>query len=810
MSYNHIEVEKKWQKYWDDNKTFKAVFDQSKPKFYSLDMFPYPSGAGLHVGHPEGYTASDITSRYKRMQGYNVLHPMGWDAFGLPAEQFALETGNHPRDFTNTNIQTFKQQIKSLGFSYDWDRELNTTDPKYYKWTQWIFIQLYNKGLAEIQNIEVNWCEGLGTVLANEEIVNVDGKMLSERGNHPVVKKPMKQWVLKITEYAQRLLDDLEGLDWPESIKEMQRNWIGRSKGANINFKIENTNSNSLEEITVFTTRPDTIFGATFIILSPEHPLVSTITTSQYQDDITKYQELAKAKTDLERTELNKDKTGVFTGAYAINPLNNKKVPVWISDYVMMSYGTGSIMAVPAHDQRDYEFAKKYDLEIIEVVKGDISNEAFVADGIHINSGMLDGLNNEEAINNMFEYLKENNLGQETINFKLRDWIFARQRYWGEPFPVIHYEDGTIEILEEDQLPLVLPDLEEFKPSGTGESPLKLATDWVEVVREDGVKGYRDTNTMPQWAGSCWYYIGYIINNEGEYMPLNDPKVQDEINSWLPVDLYIGGAEHAVLHLLYARFWHKVLYDVGVVKNPEPFYKLFNQGMILGENGQKMSKSLGNVVNPNDIVESHGADSLRLYEMFMGPLDQSKKWSTNNLDGAKRFVDRVYRIMSDMDKISDVNDKNLDVIYHQSIKKITNDYDNLYFNTAISQMMIFINECYKQETIYKEYVKGFLQVFYCMCPHISAEMWQMHCFEEDINTCSWPTYDESMLSVDQVMLVVQVNGKVRAKIDIEKDLVQDSVREIVMSHENVIVHTSDKDIVKEIYITNKLYNIVVK
>ena len=806
MEFNHLQVEKKWQDFWLENKVFKTGDDPKKQNIYILDMFPYPSGVGLHVGHPEGYTATDIYARYKRMNHFNVLHPMGWDAFGLPAEQYAIDTGNHPRDFTVKNIQTFKDQIQSLGFSYDWDKEIDTTDPDFYKWTQWIFIQLYNKGLAEVKNIEVNWCEGLGTVLANEEILIEDGRMVSERGSFPVIKKPMSQWVLKITEYAQRLLDDLDDLDWPDSVKEMQRNWIGRSEGAAILFKVENSD----DTIEVFTTRPDTLFGATYMVLAPDHDLVNKITTKEQLSEVQAYQELASSKTDLERTELAKEKSGVFTGAYAINPANNKKVPIWIADYVLKSYGTGAIMSVPAHDQRDYEFAKKYDLEIVPVLEGDISNEAFTGDGIHINSDFLDGLNKEEGINKMNAWLEEQNIGKKEINFKLRDWIFARQRYWGEPFPVIHWEDGTISIEDQEVLPVTLPDMEEFKPSGTGESPLANATEWLAVTREDGVKGRRDTNTMPQWAGSCWYYIGYILKEGDKYLPLDDKKTQDLVNAWLPVDLYIGGAEHAVLHLLYSRFWHKVLYDCGVVKTKEPYQRLFNQGMILGTNGVKMSKSLGNVINPNEIIESHGADALRLYEMFMGPLDQMKRWSTEGLDGAKRFIDRVYRLLTKENFIVDTNDGKLDMVYNQTVKKVTEDYETLAFNTAISQMMIFVNEAYKQETLYKEYAKGFLQMIGCIIPHVANELWEKLNIEGDFNYSDWPTYDESKLVEDSVTLIVQVNSKVRAKLEVPNNASQEQVREIALANENVQKNIEGKEIVKEIFIPNKIFNLVIK
>ncbi|PIK31108.1 leucine--tRNA ligase, partial [Bacillus siamensis] len=632
MSFQHEKIEKKWQNYWLEHKTFAVSEESDKPKFYALDMFPYPSGAGLHVGHPEGYTATDILSRMRRMQGYNVLHPMGWDAFGLPAEQYALDTGNDPAEFTKHNIDNFRRQIQSLGFSYDWDREINTTDPDYYKWTQWIFTKLYEKGLAYVDEVPVNWCPALGTVLANEEVI--DGK--SERGGHPVERRPMRQWMLKITAYADRLLEDLEELDWPESIKDMQRNWIGRSEGANVHFAIDGTD----DTFTVFTTRPDTLFGAAYAVLAPEHELVEAITTAEQREAVDAYIKEVQAKSDLERTDLAKTKTGVFTGAYAVNPANGEKLPIWIADYVLASYGTGAVMAVPAHDERDFEFAKVFSLPVKEVVKGgNTEEEAYTGDGEHINSGFLNGLNKAEAIEKMIAWLEETKNGEKKVTYRLRDWLFSRQRYWGEPIPVIHWEDGTSTAVPAEELPLILPKTDEIKPSGTGESPLANIKEWVEVTDpETGRKGRRETNTMPQWAGSCWYFLRFI-----------DPKNPDQLASpekldkWLPVDIYIGGAEHAVLHLLYARFWHKFLYDIGVVPTKEPFQKLYNQGMILGENNEKMSKSRGNVVNPDEIVASHGADTLRLYEMFMGPLDASIAWSESGLDGARRFLDRVWR-----------------------------------------------------------------------------------------------------------------------------------------------------------------------
>ncbi|HDJ3888753.1 TPA: leucine--tRNA ligase [Staphylococcus aureus] len=804
LNYNHNQIEKKWQDYWDENKTFKINDNLGQKKFYALDMFPYPSGAGLHVGHPEGYTATDIISRYKRMQGYNVLHPMGWDAFGLPAEQYALDTGNDPREFTKKNIQTFKRQIKELGFSYDWDREVNTTDPEYYKWTQWIFIQLYNKGLAYVDEVAVNWCPALGTVLSNEEVI--DG--VSERGGHPVYRKPMKQWVLKITEYADQLLADLDDLDWPESLKDMQRNWIGRSEGAKVSFDVDNTEG----KVEVFTTRPDTIYGASFLVLSPEHALVNSITTDEYKEKVKAYQTEASKKSDLERTDLAKDKSGVFTGAYATNPLSGEKVQIWIADYVLSTYGTGAIMAVPAHDDRDYEFAKKFDLPIIEVIEGgNVEEAAYTGEGKHINSGELDGLENEAAITKAIQLLEQKGAGEKKVNYKLRDWLFSRQRYWGEPIPVIHWEDGTMTTVPEEELPLLLPETDEIKPSGTGESPLANIDSFVNVVDEKtGMKGRRETNTMPQWAGSCWYYLRYI-DPKNENM-LADPE---KLKHWLPVDLYIGGVEHAVLHLLYARFWHKVLYDLAIVPTKEPFQKLFNQGMILGEGNEKMSKSKGNVINPDDIVQSHGADTLRLYEMFMGPLDAAIAWSEKGLDGSRRFLDRVWRLMVNEDgtlssKIVTTNNKSLDKVYNQTVKKVTEDFETLGFNTAISQLMVFINECYKVDEVYKPYIEGFVKMLAPIAPHIGEELWSKLGHEESITYQPWPTYDEALLVDDEVEIVVQVNGKLRAKIKIAKDTSKEEMQEIALSNDNVKASIEGKDIMKVIAVPQKLVNIVAK
>ncbi|HDX9580022.1 TPA: leucine--tRNA ligase [Bacillus pseudomycoides] len=800
MSFNHQEIEKKWQAYWGENKTFRTPDETDKPKFYALDMFPYPSGAGLHVGHPEGYTATDILSRMKRMQGYNVLHPMGWDAFGLPAEQYALDTGNSPAEFTEKNINTFRNQIKALGFSYDWDREVNTTDPNYYKWTQWIFLKLYEKGLAYVDEVPVNWCPALGTVLANEEVI--DG--VSERGGHPVERRPMRQWMLKITAYADRLLEDLDELDWPESLKDMQRNWIGRSEGAEVHFAINGTN----EKFTVFTTRPDTLFGATYCVLAPEHALVADITTAEQKEAVEAYIDSVKAKSDLERTELAKEKTGVFTGAYAINPVNGEKLPIWIADYVLATYGTGAVMAVPAHDERDYEFAKTFELQMKEVVEGgDITKEAHTGDGAHVNSAFLDGLNKEEAIVKMIEWLEVTSAGNQKVTYRLRDWLFSRQRYWGEPIPIIHWEDGTMSAVKDEELPLVLPKTENIRPSGTGESPLANIEEWVNVVDpETGRKGRRETNTMPQWAGSCWYYLRYMDPNNSE--ALVDPE---KVKQWLPVDIYIGGAEHAVLHLLYARFWHKVLYDIGVVPTKEPFQQLFNQGMILGENNEKMSKSKGNVVNPDDIVASHGADTLRLYEMFMGPLDASIAWSENGLDGARRFLDRVWRLFVQdngelSEKIADAPNKNLEKVYHQTVKKVTEDYEELRFNTAISQMMVFINDAYKAETLPKEYVEGFVKMLAPVAPHVAEELWSKLGYNETVSYVSWPTFDESKLVEDEVEIVVQVMGKVRAKLTMKKDASKEEMEQLAL--EAIKEQIEGKTVRKVIVVPGKLVNIV--
>ncbi len=937
--YDFKKIEKKWQNYWEENETFKTdIWDFTKPKFYALDMFPYPSGVGLHAGHPEGYTATDMVARMKKMQGYNVLHPMGWDAFGLPAEQYAINTGNHPEKFTFENIKTFKTQLKSLGFAYDWNREISTTDPTYYKWTQWIFKQLYQDGYAKYVDMPVNWCEELGTVLSNDEVI--DGK--SERGGFPVIRKNMKQWVMDIPAYAEKLLNNLETLDWPESTKEIQRNWIGKSIGALVDFKVLNSN----QTFTVFTTRCDTLFGATYCVLAPEHKIVNEITTKEQKEIVEEYQKMCATKSELERTELNKEKTGVFTGAYAINPVNNKEIPIWISDYVLATYGTGAIMAVPAHDDRDYEFAKKFNLPIIQVLEqetgetkeneilknsivaivhdkekdqyltinwhknggrlfiggtieenetplecafrevleetgyADIEliqetfkirhhyyaynkdkyfqiectgflfelksadkqnqnldeDEAFdiewvskdtvleeikdalhsktfeyvqnggamTEDGIHINSEFLNGLNKEEAIEKMIEWLEAHQVGKKQINYRLRDWIFARQRYWGEPVPIVHMENGTDYVLEDSELPLILPTMDDYKGKN-GKAPLENAEQWKQV-EINGVKGTRETSTMPGSAGSSWYFLRYIDPNNDE--KLADPEL---LKHWLPVDLYVGGPEHAVGHLLYARFWNEYLYDKGIVPVQEPFQKLVHQGMILGENGIKMGKRYPEyVVNPTDVVESHGADSLRLYEMFMGPLQADKPWSQTGLEGSKKFLDRVYRIFEE-GKVVECTTPELERIYHQTVKKVTNDYETLNFNTAISQMMIFINAVYKEEKISKEYAEHFIQLLNPVCPHITEEIW--HTFlghNTTIAESTWPTYEEEKTKEDTYEMIVQVNGKVRGKIEVSVNTSKEEMETIAKEIENVKTHLEGKEIVKIITVPQKLVNIVIK
>ena len=796
--YNFTEVEKKWIKYWEDNKTFKTdINDFSKPKYYALDMFPYPSGVGLHAGHPEGYTATDIVCRMKRMQGYNVLHPMGFDSFGLPAEQYAIQTGNNPAKFTLENIETFRNQLKMLGFSYDWDREVSTSDPKYYKWTEWIFKKLFEDGLAREVDMPVNWCEELGTVLANDEVIN--GK--SERGGYPVVRKNMRQWVIDIPAYAERLLEGLDELDWPESTKEIQRNWIGKSVGAHVDFKIDGMD----EKFTVFTTRCDTLFGATYCVLAPEHELVSKITTPDQKDAVENYKNICANKSDLERTELNKDKTGVFTGSYAINPVNGKKIPIWISDYVLVTYGTGAIMAVPAHDDRDYEFAKKFNLDIIPVIEGgDISKEAYTGDGVHINSEYLNGLSKGESIDKMIKWLEANNLGKKKINYRLRDWIFARQRYWGEPIPIVHLEDGTSVALKDEELPLLLPDLDDYSPSKDGSSPLNKATDWVNV-EIDGKKGKRETSTMPGSAGSSWYFLRYID-------PHNDKEFAEKrlLEHWMPVDLYVGGPEHAVGHLLYSRMWNNFLYDKGFVPVKEPFKKLVHQGMILGSNGIKMGKRYPEYsVNPNDIVKNYGADTLRLYEMFMGPLEADKPWSNTGVEGSKKFLDRIYRLYEE-GKVKDEDNKNLEKLYHQTVKKVTNDFENLNFNTAISQMMIFINAVYKENVFPREYALGFIKLLNPIAPFMTEELWHIMGNDSTIAYEPWPTYDEDKCIEDLVKMAVSVNGKLRATIEVPLDSQNEEVLKLAKNEANVIKYIEGHEIIKEIVVPNKIVNIVIK
>ncbi|MBQ7993683.1 MAG: leucine--tRNA ligase [Solobacterium sp.] len=800
MAYNHKQTEEKWRRYWEENKTFRTdAWDFSKPKFYALDMFPYPSGAGLHVGHPEGYTATDIVSRKKRMEGYNVLHPMGFDSFGLPAEQYAINIGNHPDKFTKDNIEVFTKQLKNIGFSYDWDRQVSTCDPSFYKWTQYIFTLLFNEGLAKCVDMPVNWCEELGTVLANDEVI--DGK--SERGGYPVVRKNMKQWVIDIVAYAERLLEGLETIDWPESTKEMQRNWIGKSTGAHVKFAVDGHD----ESFTVFTTRCDTLFGATYCVLAPEHVLVEKITTPEQKAAVDEYVRICSTKSDLERTELNKDKTGVFTGAYAINPVNGKKIPVWISDYVLATYGTGAIMAVPAHDTRDYEFAKKFGLEIIPVLEGgNIEEEAWTQDGIHINSGFMDGMNKEDAINAMIEWLTEKGLGEKKINYRIREWIFARQRYWGEPIPIVHLEDENLIALPLEQLPLVLPELDDYKPSSSGASPLEKASEWVNV-EIDGRKGKRETSTMPGSAGSSWYFLRYID-------PHNDNAIADPelMKHWLPVDLYVGGPEHAVGHLLYSRMWNNFLYDKGIVPVKEPFAKLVHQGMILGANGIKMGKRYPEfIVDPNVIVDVYGADTLRLYEMFMGPLEASKPWSEQGVEGARKWIDRVWRLCMEMpEKITDEPTPDLDYVYNYTIKKVTEDIDTLNFNTAISQMMIFINECYKAEKVNRDMIINFIRVLSPIAPHVCEEIHQAYTGSETLAYAEWPKYSEEALERRMVEIAVQVNGKLRGKLEVAMDTPQEELEKLALALDSVQSFIEGKQVRKVIAIVNRIVNIVAK
>ena len=805
MAYNHKNIEKKWQDYWEDNKIFKTDDDSKKPKYYVLDMYPYPSGAGLHVGHPLGYIATDIIARFKRHKGFNVLHPMGWDAFGLPAEQYAIKTGTHPSKTTRENVKNFKRQIKMLGFSYDWDREINTTDPDYYKWTQWIFLQLYKKDLAYEAEVPVNWCPELKAVLANEEVV--DGK--SDIGGHPVLRVPMRQWMLKITDYAESLLDGLDDLDWPHSVKELQRNWIGRSEGAHIDFEVPSIK----EHIRVFTTRHDTLFGATYMVIAPEHPLVSKLVTDEQKEAVERYIEEASKKSDLDRTDLNKDKTGVFLGNYAINPVNSEKMPIWISDYVIMGYGTGAIMAVPGQDQRDWDFAKKFELNIIRTVetKDNFDGEAYSGDGPAINSDFLDGLYIADAKEKIIKWLEEEKKGERAVQYKLRDWLFSRQRYWGEPIPIIH-KNGIPVPLDETDLPLELPEIDKYEPSGSGESPLANIKEWVEVRDANKeIVGLRETNTMPQWAGSCWYYLRFID-------PINPKKGWDTQKEkyWMPVDLYIGGAEHAVLHLLYSRFWHHVLYDLGLVSTKEPFKKLFNQGMILGTDGLKMSKSRGNVINPDETVDVYGSDSLRIYEMFMGPLDKGKPWSTSGLQGCSRFIKKLWGILVDdeghiSNNITNIeSDKKTNQLLHQMIMKVSVNLDKLHFNTCVSEFMIFTNHIQKLDEINRELIKTFIILINPFMPHLAQELWELIDENNELSYEPWPKYNKHLTQLNSIKIAVQINGKRRSEIDIST---KDSESEVISKAKNddkVSLFIEGKVIIKEIYVHQKIVNFVIK
>ncbi len=805
MAYDPKMIEPRWQKYWDDNKTFKAADGGDKPKYYVLDMFPYPSGNGLHVGHPEGYTATDIVARYKRMTGHNVLHPMGWDSFGLPAENHAMKTGEHPAATTERNIGNFKRQLKMLGFSFDWDREVATSHPDYYRWTQWIFAKLYDQGLAYEGEMAVNWCPALGTVLANEEVK--DG--LSEVGSHPVVRKPMKQWMLKITAYAQRLLDDLEDLDWPEYIKDLQRNWIGRSEGAEVDFNIDGHD----EKLRVFTTRPDTLYGATYMVLSPEHPWVEKLTGEGHQETVQAYLKEAAGKSDRDRL-IAREKTGVFSGTNAINPATGKPIPIWIADYVMMGYGTGAIMAVPGQDERDWEFAEKFDLPIIRTVQtpDDFDGKAFTGDGVAINSDFLDGMGVAEAKARMTEWLVEKGLGEAVVNFKLRDWLFSRQRYWGEPFPLLKLADGTTRLMGADELPLMLPEVDKYEPAGTGEGPLAAIDEWMNIDDPvSGQKARRESNTMPQWAGSCWYYLRYIDPRNTE-----EAWSSEKENYWMPVDLYLGGTEHAVLHLLYARFWHKVLFDLGLVSTKEPFQKLRNQGMILGENGDKMSKSRGNVVNPDDVIDDQGADALRLYLMFLGPLERDKPWNTHGIEGVRRFLDRAWRLCVEDEGqlhpgVQDVepNEETLKLL-HKTIDAVSEMTEDLRFNTAISQMMVFVNEMTNMDVRPRSVLEDFYKLLAPYAPHMIEELWNLLGHDGTIAYESWPVADKKYLVDETVTVVVQVNGKVRDQMDVPVDITEEEIRQMIGSREKLESHLDGKTIVKVIYVPGRLVSLVVK
>ena len=793
--YDFRKNQDKWNKYWEENETFKTdVWDFSKPKYYCLDMFPYPSGSALHVGHPLGYIATDIIARYKRMKGFNVLHPMGWDSFGLPSEQYAIDTGNNPADFNKKNIEIFKNQLRNIGLSFDWSKEISTSDPKYYKWTQWIFKRLFEANLAKKTDMLVNWSEDLGTVLSNDEIV--DGK--TERGGYPVTRKNMPQWVIEIPKYAEKLLEGLDRVDFPESTKEIQRNWIGKSVGAEVEFKVDNTNLS----FTVFTTRCDTLFGVTYCVLSPDHSLVDSITTKEQEEEVKKYKEETAKKSDLERTDLNHDKTGVFTGSYAINPVNGKKIPIYIADYVLSTYATGAIMAVPAHDKRDYEFAKKFNLDIVKVL--DVDEQDMEKDGIHISSGFLDGLNKKDAIDKMLEYLEKNNLGKKKVNYKMRDWIFSRQRYWGEPIPIVEFEDGRQMALADKDLPLELPVLEDYKPFRDGRSALARATDFINV-EIDGQKAKRELSTMPGSAGSSWYFLRYID-------PHNEEKLAEKelLDHWMPVDLYVGGPEHAVGHLLYSRMWTKFLHEQGILNVDEPYKKLFHQGMMLGANGIKMGKRYKEfVVDPNDIVKEYGADALRLYQMFMGPLEASKPWSDSGINGAKKFLDKVERLLTS-DKIADKENKALDKVYNYTIKKCEEDYEKLSFNTAIAQMMIFVNEASKEDIVPLEYIRGFLKLLNPICPYLTEEFYQRFFNVDTITYEKFPVCDESKLEDDFKTIGVQVNGKLRSTVDVFNDDTEEDIFNKVLNDSKIKTYIDDKTIVKKIYIKDKIVNIVVK
>ncbi|WP_318529866.1 leucine--tRNA ligase [Mycoplasma enhydrae] len=800
--YNHKIIEKKWQDFWEKNESFKTTEKHNK-KAYILDMFPYPSGAGLHVGHLEGYTATDIISRYKRLNGYDVLHPIGWDAFGLPAEQYALKTGNHPAPFTLKNIDNFRRQLKSMGFSYDYKKEINTTDPKFYVWTQWIFKELYKQGLASIEEVDVNWCEGLGTVLANEEIIEVNGQKVSERGNYPVIKKPMKQWVLKITAYADKLLEDLDKLDWPESLKLLQKNWIGKSEGHVVEWKILNSTKN----LQTFTTRLDTIFGVSVLVISPEHPLLLSICSFDKKPEIKEYIAEAKTKNELERTQLNKHKTGLFTGAYAIHPLTNQKIQIWVSDYVLMNYGTGAVMSVPAHDERDYEFAKKFNLKIESII--DSKNLPFTGDGKHINSDFANGCNNAQATEKIYNALKNINAVNKKTNYKLRDWIFSRQRYWGEPFPVLFDEENKIYLVKEL---VALPEIKNIKPSGSTEGPLANATKWLNVEWK-GKKYRHDTNVMPQWAGSSWYFLAYILKNEdGSYLALDSDEAKKRFENWMPVDLYIGGQEHAVLHLLYARFWHRFLYDLGVVNTKEPFAKLINQGLILGPDGQKMSKSLGNVISPDGLVESHGADALRIYEMFMGPLTDSKSWNTDSLNGIRKFLDKIYNLINYLKDNIDLSVKHeeLDSKINQLILDINENIKRYKFNIAISKFMVFINYLVNIKKINSSsIIKNFAIMLSPFAPHLSEEFLEM-INEKPIQYQSWPYAEKDKILISNPQIGIQINGKARGQIEILPTWTKEDVINNALKIPSILKWIEKKEIVKTIYVENKIINIIVK